>query len=141
MTRANSNDEVFRRAEIELNRGSEEGARRKRIMKLADYYEHLKLYRYARLAVAPQEDPAAAATFDRETLTKHRHGKRRVGRPRLNWVDVTQTEFWDRMVKPTLPPAERIGLNLDIQEHVEMLKEFAAEAAGGRRKIQRALGY
>ena len=34
-------------------------------MKLADYYEYLKLYIYARLVTAPLEDPAAAATFDR----------------------------------------------------------------------------
>ena len=64
-----------------------------------------------------------------------------MGRPRLNWADVTQNEFWNRMVQPTRPPAERIGLNLEIQAHVEMLKEFAAEAAGDRRQIQRALGY
>eukprot|EP00969_Alexandrium_andersonii_P019649 857513-Alexandrium_andersonii.AAC.1 len=120
VNRANSNREVFRRAEAELNRGRPEGAKWKRIMKLSDYYEYLKLYRYARLVAAPEGDPSAAATFDRETLGKHQHGKRRVGRPRLNWVEVTQKQFWNRMVLPYIPLDERVPLDLGIQAHVDM---------------------
>ena len=108
---------------------------------MSDHYTYLKMVRYAQLVQAPPGDPSAAATFDRHTLRKHDHGKKRVGRPRLNWVEVTQEQFWDLLVKPSLPPGDRRGLNLDIQLHIDRLKEATGVVVQNRDLIKAALGY
>ena len=71
------------------------------------------------MAVAPAGDPSAEATFGQDFLKRHHHGKKRVGRPRLNWVDVTQVQFWNRLIKPGLRPENQVDLNLNVPAHVQ----------------------
>ena len=101
----------------------------------------MKVLWYAQLVTAAADDPAAAAAFDRETLKRHGHGKKRVGHPRLNWVETTQTQFWELMIRPMLPEGEDVGLDLEIQQHVDTIKDRALEVANDRGSILRALGY
>ena len=71
------------------------GNGRQIIPRLSEYYQYLKLRRYAMLVSAPAGDPVAAVTFNQDTLRRHNYGKKRVGRPRMNWLEETQSRFWE----------------------------------------------
>ena len=139
--RANSNDDVFRKAENALNLGWAPGRRWRRLMKLSDYYAFLKLKRYAQLVSAPPGDPASAVAFHRDTLEKWGHGKQRVGQPRKNWIEVTQEQFWDLLVVPQLPPEEQVPLYLGTEGHADLIRQVAGESGGLKSRIRAALGY
>ena len=109
-------------------------------MKLSVYYEYMKLRRYAALVAAPEGDPVAAVTFDRGTLKKHDHGKKRVGRPRLNWVEETQEIFWNRVCRPYLPLAQQAVLNLNRPAHRELIRERAKVVHEDKKVLMKAVG-
>ena len=81
----------------------------------------------AKLITQRREDPAARASFDPETLRPHDYGKKRVGRPRLNWVNCTLQDFW-REVKAVMPHASYEGeLDLSKDRHVGLVLELAKQ--------------
>ena len=47
-------------------------------------------------------------------------------------MEVTQEQFWGRMVKPYLPLAQRGPLNLNRPEHVALMKEKAKVGANDK---------
>ena len=77
VNRGNTNEVVY---EMARERGSN------RIVKLSECYENLKLTFFAKLVLAPETDPRRKVIFADTSLRPHDHWKKRVGRPRLNWV-------------------------------------------------------
>ena len=118
----------------------EQGRSRKKLLKLSDYYQYMKMKRYTQLVCAQEGSPAAGAAFDAQTLKKHDHGKKRVGRPRLNWVDTSTELFWDKVVSPSLN-GEHAHLNLENPAHKEAIRAKAQEAKDDTRVLLMALGY
>ena len=90
-----TNNMVYSLANVHI--GSEGST--KSIEKLSDYYQNAKFKLLGRLLHFPLDDPRRATTFDGNTLAPHDHGKKRVGKPRHNWVEHTTQEFWDKYVK------------------------------------------
>ena len=59
----------------------------------------MKLKRFAKLIRAGPSDPAFDVTFANSNLHMYDYGKRRVGRPRLNWIRETRDLFWEKVVQ------------------------------------------
>ena len=62
------------------------------------------------------------------TLLPHDYGKKQVGKPKINWVRETTKLFWNKAVAAAAGRQGR-ALDLNKQEHVDMIKNTAAEWA------------
>ena len=93
----NTNESVFHAAEQEIQA---EGKAYKRIAKLSQVYEANKLKLYAKSVTLGREAPGTEVAFAPDAVhTPHDHGKKRVGRPRQNWVVSTNKLFWSSYVR------------------------------------------
>ena len=67
--------------------------------RLSDYNSNTKTRQLARIIVTGPSDPLFD-TLANEQLRRHDHGKKQVGRPRLNWItEKTMDLLWTREVK------------------------------------------
>ena len=76
----------------------------------------------AKLIVLGKEEPSAEITFNIDTLTPHDYGKKRVGRPRLNWLECTLTDAWKEPNAEFTAPDHFQAGNM---AHANRLKEWA----------------
>jgi hypothetical protein len=120
--RANSNARVFELAEqaLQTNEGVSRG-----IQKLSEFYLFSKLKLFAKTVALSSDDPRSAVTFSDGTVQKHNYGKRRVGRPRLNWIDETTEQFWKTAVREHMQGAYLGALNLSDEGHVSLIRATA----------------
>ena len=75
--------------------------------------------------VAGPTDPLFEVTFAHVDLKQHDHGKKRVGRPRLNWVKETLVLLRNQEVKKKYRELNLGELRVDRPEHVRYIKEVA----------------
>ena len=95
------------------------------IQPLSQYHRQQRLKLLAKLITLRHKDPAAKASFDPETLQPYHYGKKRVGRPRLNWVECTMEDFWAE-AKTLIPQASGQGvLNLNFDLHRDAILALA----------------
>ena len=66
-------------------------------------------------------------TFANDQLERHDYGRRRVGRPRLNWVERTLDVMWEQGVKKIYAGRHLGTLETAKPEHVTYLREFARQ--------------
>ena len=68
-------------------------------------------------------------TLDPVTFAEIDHGKKRVGKPRLNWYQVTMQDMWTEIRKHHPSTAVRFAPSLDISKpsRVTAVKEFASK--------------
>jgi hypothetical protein len=122
--REHTNARVYELAEQALQAGGETN---RGIQKLSEFYGFCKLKLFAKTVALSSNDPRSAVTFREGTMQRHNYGKRRVGRPRLNWIDETTTQFWKTAVREHMKGAYVGNLDLSNPEHVRMIRETAEE--------------
>ena len=95
------------------------------VVKLSEYYKQSKLRLFAKILQDGPEDPRMVVTFEPGTLHQHDHGKRRVGRPKQNWVISTTQEFWQKVVKEHDDRLRHTEFDPTKREHIEAMLEGA----------------
>ena len=76
-------------------------AKAKPIETLTDFHRRTRIAYLCKLIVAGTTEPGTAVTFDPNTMEALDHGKKRVGKPRLNWYQVTLNDLWVETKKVT----------------------------------------
>jgi hypothetical protein len=73
----------------------------KPIEKMSDFHKQRRKILLAKLITLSQSvnEPSARATLQDNLIAPHDYGTKRVGRPRLNWVKTTISDFWDEVKK------------------------------------------
>ena len=85
INRANTNDEVFKRAEELINPGITPGPGYKKILRLSEYYEVVRRKTTLNLiAQRNQTDPRVGITMQNENLKMKEYNIKRVGRPKMH---------------------------------------------------------
>ena len=95
--RANSNEEVYRRAREALGQG-------KVIKPLSELFLERKQKFFKQVVVAEEGNPIRDITFVGNSMKPHTHFPRRVGRPRANWARKEGARIWDKSQKGQRPP-------------------------------------
>ena len=89
--RANTNHEVYRRANLEMGLGAEEITR-----PLSDVLQEKRGKVLGHINRRPRDHPQHQATFATRNLLPQQVEHRRVGRPRAAWTYETMKECWHR---------------------------------------------
>ena len=94
---------------------------------LTTYHKRSRIQYLAKLIHDGEAEPGTSVTLSPHTLEEVEHGKKRVGRPRLNWYQVTLQGLWKEVIKDHPTPAIRFAAHLDIKKppHVQAVKDFA----------------
>ena len=71
----------------------------KPIETLTSYHKRTRIEHMKKLIRNRFSEPGAAVTFNTITLAELPHGKKRIGRPRLNWYQVTIQDLWNEARK------------------------------------------
>ena len=100
--RNNSNAEVFRRANEQIQNETPEGKAPKRVKEFITCYKSSRMKRLARLYQMPNEHPVRHITFappppNTNLITPWIPPNRRVGRPRFKWVTETLNDMWTNL--------------------------------------------
>ena len=93
-------------------------------MRLSDLHRIWRINMLAKVINQGNDDPNTAATLEPETLQPHDYGRRRVGRPRANWLKETLNDMWDDIGEHN-PEARGTMLDSDLGRHRELLKHRA----------------
>ena len=120
--RSYSNKRVWEEAAAEIGDGGTKGLQR-----LSEYHEHSRIRLLCKLITNRHVEAGAAATFDAETLRPHDYGKRRVGRPRLNWYQCTMESLWELAKRSSESIRYAGAIDLGNAAHVQHLLRQAAE--------------
>ena len=91
---------------------------------LTAFHQRSRIQYLAKLIHTGYRKPGTTVTMDPQTLAAIDHGKKRVGKPRLNWYQVTLQDLWQEVRKDQLEPAVRFIANLHINRpaHVAAVK-------------------
>ena len=102
-----------------------EKAKQKPLKPLTRIHKETRMKYLAKLIKAGNDEPGTAVTFDPQTLEPIDHGKKRVGRPKLNWYQVTVQDFWQKAKLET--PETKYASELKIKNpvHIHALKAYA----------------
>jgi hypothetical protein len=103
--------------------------RGKPIEKMSDFHKQRRKIFFAKLITLSQSDnePSARATLQDNLIAPHDYGKKRVGRPRLNWVTTTISDFWDE-VKQHFHEARNLGIFVpEDMQHDTLMRRLAQE--------------
>ena len=109
-----SNDHILAQANAALQR---EG--KTELTTLSEDHTKRRITLLAKLLVLGQDEPSATITFNTDTLEPHNYGKKRVGRPRLNWLSCTLADAW-REANPGANEFQQRNAS-----HVDQLKNWA----------------
>jgi hypothetical protein len=96
------------------------------IITMTEFHKQRRKIMLAKLIIAAGQEPCARVTLQDSLIAPHDYGKRRVGRPRVNWVRRTLEDFWDEACQ--LPPATRQGTVYDPEDvqHDRLMRQLAA---------------
>ena len=90
INRANTNEEVYRRANAEART-----ARENHIRPLSQVLQEKRIKLLGHIIRRPREHPQHQTTFYTRSLIPRTVDKRRVGRPRLSWTHETMKVAWN----------------------------------------------
>ena len=103
--RNNSNAEVFRRANGQIQNETEDGAKPKKVVPFVTCYLNSRMKKLSRMYKMPDENPVKHITLARNAeghIIPWTPPNRRVGRPRFQWVTETMKDVWNNI--RTQPP-------------------------------------
>ena len=100
----------------------------KSIEKMSDLHRQRRKILLAALITLSQSvnEPSARATLQDNLIAPHDYGTKRVGRPRLNWVKTTISDFWDE-VKKHYHEARDLGVFVPEDVHHDTLMRRLAQ--------------
>jgi len=120
VNRMHTNEYVFSRARQELDNPDDPA-----IQPLSKFHKDRRVVLMAKTITLRHTDPSARVAFDPDTLRPHGYGTRRVGHPRLNWVQCTLKDFWEA-AKTEFPDHRWAGeLDLNSEAHRNLLLQHA----------------
>ena len=102
-------------------------AKKKPLETLTAYHRRSRIQYLAKLIQTGEAEPGTSVTLNPHTLEEIEHGKKRVGRPRLNWYQETLQDLWKEVINDHPIPAIRFAARIDIRKpaHVQAVKDFA----------------
>ena len=83
---------------------------------------------FAQLLRERRGDLLQRVAFEEDTITKGRGWKRRVGRPRIAWIDQAREQVWSSVRAFHAPALNHTSFDHDNQDHVN--KIYKAVEAG-----------
>ena len=93
-------------------------------MPLSEYHKNRRIYMLAKLLILGEKEPASEVTMTQLNLEQHQYGKRRVGRPRLHWLNETLRDMWEVAKRDAGAPTHET-LDTTKTNHKEYLHEVA----------------
>ena len=103
------------------------GNKDEQIQLLSEFHMSRRKWMLAKLITLKHHDPSARVALEVETLMPHDYGKKRVGRPRLNWVKCTMADFWEEAKKEYNEINTAGVLNLQDPRHREYITRLAGK--------------
>ena len=100
---------------------------RKNIQRMTQFHMQRRKILLAKLITQAGEEPGARATLQDEILAPHDYGKRRVGRPRTNWVKQTLADFWHEARRLDPETSELADFEPENQKHDQLMRRLARE--------------
>ena len=91
-------------------------ARKKAMETLTEYHKRTQRHYLAEQIQAGDTEPGTSVTLDPDTLEEIDHGVKRVGRPRLNWYQVTLQDLWKELTQDHPNNSIRFASNLDTSK-------------------------
>ena len=120
VNRSHTNEYVFSRARQELDNPEDPA-----LQPLSEFHKARRLILMAKIITLRDIDPSARVAFDPETLKPHGYGTRRVGHPRLNWVQCTLRDFWEETKKELTDHQWAGEIDLNNEAHRSLLLRYA----------------
>ena len=102
-------------------------AKKKPMETLTEFHKRSRIRYLAKLITVGESEPGTLVTLNPQTLEEIQHGKKRIGRPRLNWYQVTMQDMWNELRIEHPRPTVRFACSLDPKKpaHVSAVREFA----------------
>ena len=86
----------------------------KRIIIFSDFHNQRKAKLLGHIIRSNEEDPLSQITLQPNTAERPTLGKRRVGKPRQNWVKQTKKDIWAKTLNKLSPYTETKQQDLEI---------------------------
>ena len=99
----------------------------KAVEPLSVYHKRARINSLVKLIRNRETEPGASVTFDPLTLQEVQHGKKRVGRPKLNWYQVTVQELWTIARKHTASTRFSAAFNPLNKTHRDALIKYCED--------------
>ena len=125
MERANTNEEVYRRANEQLKA-------KDKITKLSNIYLARKQQLYCQVATAPIDDPIRRVSFEGPTTKPMTHHPRRIGRPKVKWAHTEAKEIWDSTQTTALPAIQYNPRSEEQARTIHALAKLKLATSRGR---------
>ena len=113
--RANTNEEVLRRANEQLNGGGE-------ILPLSQVFLNRKMQFFCQVICREDRDPIRYISFMPGTILQRLRLPRRVGRPKSKWAQTEVERVWDKLHESS---ADTPPLDLRNEVHMNRIIDFA----------------
>ena len=92
---------------------------------LSEYHKRSRIKYMLKLIAAGTKEPGTRVTFDPITLQPLDHGKKRTGRPRLNWYEVTIQDTFSEARKHINTIRFAASFDAKNKVHIDALIEYA----------------
>ena len=108
-------------------------------------YEERKIQHLCKIIVAEEQDPMRSLSLQHSSikpvLFQAQPGvKRRIGKPRIKWVETTLESLWKSLGETTRADLKGAIMNLDNEEHVKAIKEAATTNVTNKQSQKRTSG-
>jgi hypothetical protein len=128
--RSKDNQTLLNMAQRAINHDTPDGKVPKELKKFSHIYEERKLRCLNKVITAEEGSPSKVMTFKKGTMqplkVNIRPGtKRRIGKPRIKWVETGLEALWKLVGETIKPDVKNILLNLDNEEHTALLTQAA----------------
>jgi len=120
INRAHTNEYAFSRTRQELDNPDDPA-----LQPLSAFHKSRRILLMAKIITLKDSDPSARVAFNPETLRPHGYGTRRVGHPRLNWVQCTLRDFWEAAKADSTDHQWAGEFELNNDSHHNLLLEHA----------------
>ena len=126
--RENTNKRVYEIANEKLQESASANPKTKlkTIKKLSEYYEERKCILIEKLINSPQFDTVARTTFNPITLAPYFHGRKRRGRPNIQWADNALKTYWQN-IHHLLPVGTDTIFDQKDQNHLTLIKNASSQ--------------
>ena len=99
----------------------------KQIQTMSEFHKQRRKVMLAKLISLAGREPSARVTLQDDIIAPHDYGKKRVGRPRVNWVQQTTTDFWDEVWSKYTEARHLPVFDPRDQQHDKLMRQLAKE--------------
>jgi hypothetical protein len=121
VNRANTNQRIFERANIEVGYRMP-GTIRRKVIPVSECYEQRRRILISKVIKSETDNPISDICIDRDNLKLHHHDIRRVGRPKNNWWICGIANFFEFISKEHIVDLRGQVFSFENQVHVQAIK-------------------